>query len=99
MTTQNPAAAPRTQLINLRRALDALDAGEHGAWASHASVPKRELARPKGRSPVSATDLARAGVAAAPTKKAAKIKKNVYAQKKGDLSGEKSGAGEAKKSG
>ena len=53
--------------------LAAFFAGEHGAWASHASVPKRELARPKGRSPVSATDLARAGVAAAPTKKVAKI--------------------------
>ena len=68
MTTQDPTAAPRTQLINLRRALEALDAEEHGAWASQASVPKRELAPPKGRSPVNAADLAR-GVAAAPTKK------------------------------
>eukprot|EP00964_Phaeocystis_antarctica_P055809 scaffold32856_cov74-Phaeocystis_antarctica.AAC.8 len=40
MTTQNPAAAPRTQLINLRRALDALDAGEHGATASARLSPE-----------------------------------------------------------
>ena len=43
-----------------------------GTAATFFSVPKRELARPKGRSPVNAADLAR-GVAAAPTKKAAKI--------------------------
>ena len=44
MTTQNPTAAPRTQLINLRRALEALDAGERGATASAG------LCRPQSRS-------------------------------------------------
>eukprot|EP00964_Phaeocystis_antarctica_P070702 scaffold43068_cov57-Phaeocystis_antarctica.AAC.2 len=59
---------------------------------------ERELARPKGRSPVSAADLAR-GVAAAPTNKAAKSTNTSLATEKGGLPGEKGGAREAKKSG
>ena len=53
--------------------LEALDAGGQGAWASQASIPKRELARPKeSRQSARPTRLAR-GVAATPTKKAAKV--------------------------
>ena len=40
-----------------------------------ASVPKRELARPKGRSPVSAADLARAASPRLPRRKRLKLLK------------------------
>ena len=91
MTTQNPAAAPRTQLINLRRALESLDAGERGAWASaglspeaRARAAQRAVASQRGR-------LGARGVAAAPTKKAANTSEPV--EKRGPPS-RKSGAGE-----
>eukprot|EP00964_Phaeocystis_antarctica_P000235 scaffold134_cov61-Phaeocystis_antarctica.AAC.3 len=81
MTTQDPTAAPRTQLINLRRALEPLDAGERGAWASaglspeaRARAAQRAVASQRGR-------LGARGVAAAPTKKAANTSEPV--EKKG----------------
>ena len=65
MTTQDPAAAPHT-LSSSTCGLEALDAGGQGAWASQASVPKRELARPQRGAPgrASAADPGERGVAA-----------------------------------
>ena len=97
MTTQDPTAAPRTQLINLRRALESLDAGERGAWASaglspeaRARAAQRAVASQRGR-------LGARGVAAAPTKKAAKITNTSLPTKKGGLPREKVARGRVKK--
>ena len=50
---------------------------------TQASVPKRELARPKGRSPVNAADLARAASPRLPRKKRLKITNTSVTIKKG----------------
>ena len=95
--TESHGGATHTQLINLaaseRSTQDARCLGLAGfdPEARARAAPKR------GRQSARPTRLAR-GVAATPTKKAAKIMNTLSAQKKGGLPGEKSGAREAEKS-